>query len=59
MLFGIETLSFEPGMLWTIFAIGEISCVLGALSVGSQTHRFGLGKTLPAGFLIWGAPPHF
>jgi len=46
-------------MLWTIFAVGEISSVLGALSVGSLTHRFGLGKTLRAGFLIWGEPPHF
>ena len=55
VLFGIETLGFGPGMLGTIFAIGGISSVLGTLSVGRLTHRFGLGKTLTAGFLIWGA----
>ena len=59
VLFGIETLSFEPGMLGMIFAIGGIFSVLDALSAGSLTHRFGLGKTLTAGFLIWGEPPHF
>ncbi len=55
VLFGIETLGFGPGMLGTIFAIGGISSVLGALSVWCPTPRFGLGKTLTAGFLIWGA----
>ena len=38
-----------------IFAIGGIFSVLDALSAGSLTHRFGLGKTLTAGFQIWGA----
>ena len=55
VLFGIETLGFAPGVLGTIFAIGGVSSILGALSVGSLTRRFGLGKTLTAGFLIWGA----
>ena len=55
MLFGIETLGFGPGMLGMIFAIGGIFSVLDALSAGSLTHRFGLGKTLTAGFLIWGS----
>ena len=55
MLFGIETLGFGPGMLGMIFAIGGIFSVLDALSAGSLTHRFGLGKTLTAGFQIWGA----
>ena len=55
VLFGIETLGFGPGMLGTIFAIGGIFSVLDALSAGSLTHRFGLGKTLTAGFQIWGA----
>ncbi|MFP6568369.1 MAG: MFS transporter [Dehalococcoidia bacterium] len=55
MLFGIETLGFGPGMLGMTFAIGGIFSVLDALSPGSLTHRFGLGKTLTAGFLIWGA----
>ena len=55
VLFGIDTLGFGSGMLGTIFAIGGISFVMGALSVESLTHRFGLGKTLTTGFLIWGA----
>ena len=55
VLFGIETLGFGPGMLGMIFAICGIFSVLDALSAGSLTHRFGLGKTLTAGFQIWGA----
>ncbi|MCH8310215.1 MAG: MFS transporter [Chloroflexi bacterium] len=54
VLFGIETLGFSPGVLGTIFAIGGVSSILGALSVGNLTRHFGLGRTLTAGFLIWG-----
>ena len=54
MLYGIETLGFAPGVLGTIFAIGGATSILGALSASRLTHRFGLGKTLAAGFLLYG-----
>ncbi|MCH7801879.1 MAG: hypothetical protein IIC24_10115 [Chloroflexi bacterium] len=54
VLYGIYTLGFEPGVLGTIFAVGGISSILGALNVGRLTRRFGLGRTLVAGFLIYG-----
>ena len=54
VLYGIETLGFEPGVLGTIFAVGGISSILGALNVGRLTRRFGLGRTLVVGFLIYG-----
>ena len=54
VLYGIETLGFAPGVLGTIFAIGGATSILGALSAGRLTHRFGLGKTLAAGFLLYG-----
>ena len=41
-------------MLGTIFAIGGATSILGALSTSRLTHRFGLGKTLAAGFLLYG-----
>ena len=53
LLYGIETLGFEPGVLGTIFAIGGITSILGALSAGPLTRRFGLGGTLTIGLLLW------
>jgi MFS family permease len=54
VLYGIDTLGFEPGVLGTIFAVGGIPSILGALNVGRLTRRFGLGRTLVTGFLIYG-----
>ena len=54
VLYGIETLGFAPGVLGTIFAIGGATSILGALSASKLTHRFGLGKTLAIGFLLYG-----
>ena len=54
VLYGIETLGFAPGVLGTIFAIGGATSILGALSAGRLTSRFGLGKTLAIGFLVYG-----
>jgi MFS family permease len=54
ILYGIDTLGFEPGVLGTIFAVGGASSILGALNVGRLTRRFGLGRTLVVGFLIYG-----
>ncbi len=54
VLYGIETLGLAPGVLGTIFALGGATSILGALSAGRLTHRFGLGKTLAAGFLLYG-----
>ena len=41
-------------MLGTIFAIGGVTSILDALSASRLTHRFGLGKTLATGFLLYG-----
>ena len=54
VLYGIETLGFEPGVLGTIFAVGGVSSIVGALNVGRLTRRFGLGRMLVVGFLIYG-----
>jgi MFS family permease len=54
VLYGIDTLGFEPGVLGTIVAVGGISSFLGALNVGRLTWRFGLGRTLVMGILIYG-----
>ena len=53
VLYGIKTLGFGPGVLGTIFAIGGVSTFVGALSAGPLTRRFGLGRTLAMGFLLY------
>ena len=52
LLYGIETLGFAPGVLGTIWAIGGTS-ILGALSAGTLTRRFGLGRTMTISFLLY------
>jgi MFS family permease len=52
VLFGIDTLGFAPGVLGSIFAIGGVSSILGALGVARLTRIYGLGRTLTIGFLV-------
>ena len=54
VLYGIETLGFGPGVLGTIFAIGGLAAVLGAVSTTRLTGRFGLGRTMAVGELLGG-----
>ena len=54
LLYGIETLGFAPGVLGTIWAIGGATSILGALSAGTLTRRFGLGRMLAMGVLLYG-----
>lgn len=54
LLYGIRELGFGPGLLGTIFAVGGISSLFGALVAGLVTRRLGLGTAMIGGFLIDG-----
>ncbi|MDP6421007.1 MAG: MFS transporter [SAR202 cluster bacterium] len=55
VIYGIETLGFQPGVLGTIFAIGGVSSICGAMAATRVTRRVGIGKTLVLGLIIFGA----
>lgn len=54
ILYGIDILGFEPGVLGTISAVGGVSSIVGALNVHRLARRYGVGRTLVAGFLVYG-----
>ncbi|MBI4338571.1 MAG: MFS transporter [Chloroflexi bacterium] len=53
LVFGIRELGFQPGALGTIFAVGGVSAIFGAVYAGRLTHRFGVGPTMVGGLLIF------
>lgn len=53
LLFGIRELGFHAGVLGTIFAVGGVSSVVGAVSTERLTRRFGLGPTMIVGLAIF------
>ncbi len=55
VLYGIDTLGFQPGVLGSIFAIGGVSSILGALMAPRVNRQFGIGKTQAVGLLLFGA----
>ncbi len=55
VLYGIETLGFQPSVLGTIFAIGGVSSICGALTATRVTRRVGIGKSLVLELIIFGA----
>ena len=59
LLYGIETLGIAPGVLGTIFAIGGAASILGALSAGRLTRRFGLGRMMAMGVLLYALSSFF
>ena len=54
VLYGIDTLGFAPGVLGSIFAVGGVLSVLGAVATGRLTRQYGLGRTLVAGIIAYG-----
>jgi MFS family permease len=55
MVYVINTLGFEPGVLGVIFAVGGISSLGGALLAGRAARRFGLGPSMALGVALMGA----
>ena len=53
LLFGVRDLGLSPGVLGTIFAVGGISSIIGAVYTERLTRRFGLGPTMVAGLAIF------
>ncbi|MCH8061650.1 MAG: MFS transporter [Chloroflexi bacterium] len=54
LIYGIDELGFEPGVLGTIAAVGGISAIFGATFARRITKRFGVGRTMAVGFLLYG-----
>jgi MFS family permease len=52
LLFLTRELAFEPILFGPLFAIGGVSSLAGAFLAGPLTRRFGLGRTLVAGWTI-------
>jgi len=53
-LYGIRVLGIQPGVLGTIYAIGGVSSLLGAMAAVRLTRRFGLGPMIVLGGLVYG-----
>jgi MFS family permease len=45
-LFGLRVVSFEPGILYMMYAVGGLASALGAMAVGPIARRFGSGPTI-------------
>ncbi len=54
LIYGIDELGFEAGVLGTIAAVGGISSIFGATFASRITRRFGVGRTMTVGFLLFG-----
>ena len=54
LIYGIDELGFEAGVLGTLFAVGGISALVGATITGRITRRFGIGNVIVYGFLLLG-----
>ncbi|MCH7652759.1 MAG: MFS transporter [Chloroflexi bacterium] len=54
LIYGIDVLGFDAGVLGTIAAVGGISSIFGATFASRVTKRFGVGRTMVVGFLLFG-----
>ncbi|MFY9571287.1 MAG: MFS transporter [Blastocatellia bacterium] len=54
LLYMARDLGFAPGVLGTIFAVGGISSLMGAVATGSLTRRFGVGPSMILGLTLSG-----
>ncbi|MCI0440687.1 MAG: MFS transporter [Chloroflexi bacterium] len=52
LLYGINVLGFKAGVLGTLFAVGGVSSIFGAVLAGRVTRRFGIGPSMTWGLLI-------
>lgn len=53
LIFGVQELGMQPGLLGTIFALGGISSLFGSFFVGRASRRFGIGPAMVGGFLLF------
>jgi MFS family permease len=54
MLYMVRDLGFAPGVLGTIWAVGGISSLVGAVATGPATRHFGIGRVMMVGSLLCG-----
>jgi len=54
MLFVVNTLGFKPGLLGMIFSVGGASSLGGAIVATGAARRFGAGRSMVFGLVIWG-----
>jgi Na+/melibiose symporter-like transporter len=54
MLFVVNTLGFKPGLLGRIFSVGGLSSLGGAIVATRAARRFGAGRSMVYGLVIWG-----
>ncbi|MGH2458923.1 MAG: MFS transporter, partial [Chloroflexota bacterium] len=53
-LFGLRELGFSPGVLGTIYGVGGVSSLIGALLAGPVARRLGNGRAMVSGVLMMG-----
>ena len=59
VLYMARDLGFAPGILGTIWAVGGISSLIGAVAAAPATRRFGIGRAMIVGVLITGIAMFF
>ncbi|MEK6284941.1 MAG: MFS transporter [Acidobacteriota bacterium] len=59
VLYMARDLGFAPGVLGTIWAVGGISSLIGAMVTASATRRFGIGPAMIVGLLVMGTAMFF
>jgi predicted MFS family arabinose efflux permease len=52
VLYMVRDLGFAAGILGTIWALGGLSSLIGAVSAGSATRRFGVGPAMILGLIL-------
>jgi predicted MFS family arabinose efflux permease len=53
MLYMVRDLGFAAGILGSIWAVGGLSSLAGAVSAGSMTRRLGIGPAMIAGLILY------
>ena len=54
LLYMVNDLGFQPGVLGMIFAVGGVSSLVGSLVAGRAGHRLGLGRAMILGLVFFG-----
>ena len=53
VLYMVRDLGFAAGILGTIWALGGLSSLIGAVSAGPATRRFGIGPAMILGLILY------
>ena len=54
LLYMVNDLGFEPGVLGMIFAVGGVSSLIGSVVAGRAGRRLGLGRAMVTGLVLFG-----